>query len=645
MRPASIYSDARSADGARHPLDPLSAAEISAAVAVVRAAHPQRLRLRFLDVHLHEPSKTALNAYTARETLCVREAFLCVLDVAAGATFEAIVDLAAGALRSWRAVPGVQPLIAVEELHVCEAVAKVHPDVQAALQRRGILDDRQVVMASLGAGNFGFPEEVGRRLVLVIAYLQEDEHDVRQARLIAGLTILVDANTLEVVRIDDPAPAPLAPRAVSYREMAAANPRSDLKPLAIIQPDGPSVTLDGRRLEWQKWRMRIGFTPREALVLHQVGYVDQGRVRRIMHRASISEVVVLSADPSPAFFRRHRFEAGEFGLGLAVQALEDGSDCLGAIRYLDAVIHDSAGTPVTIPQAICIYEEDAGLLWKYTEPDGGSDLRRSRRLVISCCTTLGACNYRFSWYFYQDGTIQCEVKLTGIIQTTVLPPDTDPRYGALVLPQIGGVNYQHFFSARLDMEVDGTRNALVEVDCRAEAPGVDNPYGNAFVVSERLLTDEVSARREVDPLSARSWDVINPHVRNRMGKPVGYKLLPGQNVRLLAHPDSSIARRAAFLRHHLWATPYAASEMYAAGDYPNQHAGGAGLPAYTATNRSLRDSDLVLWYNFGYNHVVRLEEWPIMPVQSLGFSLKPVGFFDYNPAIDVPSPEPAHCQQ
>jgi primary-amine oxidase len=70
--------------------------------------------------------------------------------------------------------------------------------------------------------------------------------------------------------------------------------------------------------------------------------------------------------------------------------------------------------------------------------------------------------------------------------------------------------------------------------------------------------------------------------------------------------------------------------------------GGAGLPAWTARDRSVVDTDIVLWHSFGVTHIPRPEDWPVMPVESTGFVLMPFGFFDRNPALDVP-PSAEHC--
>jgi primary-amine oxidase len=370
-----------------------------------------------------------------------------------------------------------------------------------------------------------------------------------------------------------------------------------------------------------------------------VTYSDKGKERPIVYRASVADMVVPYGDPRPAYFRRNAFDIGEYGIGMLANSLELGCDCLGEIHYFDVAGHDSRGNPTTLSNAICMHEEDFGLLWKHVDwRNGYTEVRRSRRLVVSFIATVGNYEYGFYWYFYQDASLQLEVKLTGVISNGAVEPGDKPRWGELVAPQVYAPIHQHFFNVRLDMMVDGPNNSVYEVNTVADPPGDDNPHGNAFHTEDTLLESERQAQRLIDPFSARFWTVRNPSSLNRLGNPVGYKLMPGENVLPFAAADARVLQRAAFTTRHLWATPYHPRERYAAGDYPNQHAGGAGLPAYTSADRPIVDTDLVLWYTFGAHHVVRPEDWPVMPVSTVGFWLKPVGFFDRNPALDVPQP-------
>ena len=293
-----------------------------------------------------------------------------------------------------------------------------------------------------------------------------------------------------------------------------------------------------------------------------------------------------------------------------------------------------------IPNAICMHEEDYGILWKHVDwRTGETEVRRSRRLVVSFISTVGNYEYGFFWYFYQDGTIQYEVKLTGVVNNAAVPPGHVPEHGTLIAPQLAAHIHQHFFNVRMDMAVDGQKNSVYEVNTHANPPDENNPHHNAFYAERTLLKSEQEAQRNIDPYSARYWLIANESETNYLGQKTSYKLIPGENVLPFAHDDASVIKRAGFMTKHLWVTPYDPSEMNASGDYPNQHPGGGGLPAYTKANRSVEDTDLVVWYTFGHHHVPRPEDWPVMPVMYSGFSLKPVSFFDRNPALDVP---PSH---
>ena len=262
---------------------------------------------------------------------------------------------------------------------------------------------------------------------------------------------------------------------------------------------------------------------------------------------------------------------------------------------------------MTLPNAICIHEEDDGhpLEARRLAPADHAEVRRSRRLVVSFIATVGNYEYGFYWYFYQDGTIELEVKMTGIISNGAEPPGVKPPWGELVAPQVYGPIHQHFFNARLDMMVDGLENSVYEVNTVADPPGPGQPASQRLPRRGDAARSEASAPRVIDPLAGRFWKVVNPSVRNRLGEPVAYKLMPGDNVLPFAGPEASVTKRAAFMTRHLWVTRHDPRERYAAGDYPNQHAGGAGLPSYVQDDAPLENTDVVLWYTFGAHHVVR----------------------------------------
>ena len=626
----------------KHPLEPLGAEEVAAAVAIVRAAQNVGETFRFPCVTLHEPPKEFVLNFQSGEKFD-RQAFLVLLNNQTGEAFEAIVSLTQQTVIDWKHVSDIQPNIMADELSECEAAVKAHPDFQAAVAKRN-LNLEAVVVDPWAIGHFGIEGEDGVRLSRCLCYLRTTPESNFYARPIDGLIPVVDLNKMEVLRIEDLGIVPVPPEAGEYEAQFQPSLRSDIKPLQITQPEGVSFAIDGHEIRWQKWRMRIGFTPREGLVLYQVGYEDQGQVRSILYRASLAEMVVPYGDPRPQHYRKNAFDVGEHGVGMLANSLEYGCDCVGEIRYFDAHLTNSRGEVATIKNAVCLHEEDFGMLWKHTDwRRDAAEVRRSRRLALSFIATVDNYEYAFFWYFYQDGTIQYEVKLTGILLVGALADQ--PKYGTVVAPEVNAINHQHFFSLRLDFDLDGCENSVYEVNTAAEPMGAENPYGNAFFAVSTLLETEQAAQRLIDPFTARYWKVVNPNVKNRLGQDVGYKIVPGENVLPFAHPDSPILKRAGFMTKHLWVTPYAPDERYSAGDYPNQHPGEEGLPKWTQADRSIANTDLVVWYTFGHHHIPRPEDWPIMPTAYSGFMLKPISFFAANPALDVPpTPKPAkHC--
>ena len=638
-----------------HPLSTLSEEEITSARKIVfdsgRAVIPVK-DLRFAYVGLFDPPKDLVRAFDRGESVVVdRRVRMVVLQGPEANVYEVVVSVSRGVVDSWEEVRDVRPALQMEEaIHILAALYD-HPDWVAALDRRGITDRSLVQIDPWPAGAFGLDYEKGRRISRCLAYLRTSPDDNGYARPLEGLLAFVDMGRGEVLEVVDTGVVPIPPTSGSYYPEDNGPLRTDLKPLAITQPEGTSFTVTGNLVEWQKWSLRVGFDPLEGLMLYTVGYLDGGRVRPVLYKASVSEMVVPYGHPGPMHHWKSAFDAGEWGLGRMANSLSLGCDCLGEIVYLDDVFADERGNARVRHNAICMHEEDYGILWKHLDMTSGrTEVRRSRRLVISSIATVGNYEYGFYWYFYLDGSMQLEVKLTGIMSTMGVAPGEGPGpHANMIAPGLAAPYHQHLFNVRLDVEVDGVANSVYEVDAVPAPLGEANPYSNAFGPVSTLLETELAARRRVDAGKSRTWKIVNGGgAVNGLGLATAYKLLPASTPTLLADPSSTVGQRAAFAAHNLWVTPFAEDERRAAGDYPNQHMGGAGLPAWTAEDRPVVDTDIVLWHSFGVTHLPRPEDWPVMPVEYTGFSLIPVGFFDRNPALDVPSSaggagEEGHC--
>ncbi|QCO97959.1 primary-amine oxidase [Arthrobacter sp. 24S4-2] len=563
-------------------------------------------------------------------------------DVSGAAPVDVVVSLARGEIDSVTEldtkVTGELPVLE-EEFELVEVLLSTDERWLAALAARD-LDVAKVRVAPLSAGVFEYAEEKGRRILRGLAFVQDFPEDSAWAHPVDGLVAYVDVVNKEVTQVIDLGAMPIPAEHGNYTDPELTGPlRTTQKPISITQPDGPSFTVTGgNHVEWEKWSVDVGFDAREGVVLHNLGFRDGDQLRSIINRASIAEMVVPYGDPSPIRSWQNYFDTGEYLVGQYANSLELGCDCLGDITYLSPVVSDALGNPREIRNGICMHEEDWGILSKHSDMYTGINYtRRNRRLVISFFTTIGNYDYGFYWYLYLDGTIEFEAKATGVVFTSAFPEGGSDNISQLA-PGLGAPYHQHLFCARLDMAIDGFTNRVVEEDVVRQTMGEGNERGNAFSRKRTVLTRESQGVREADARSGRTWIISNPESRNRLGEPVGYKLHSENQSTLLADPGSSIARRAAFATKDVWVTRYSGDEeRYPTGDFVNQHSGGAGLPAYVAQDRDIDGQDIVLWHTFGLTHFPRPEDWPIMPVDTVGFKLRPEGFFDRSPVLDVPA--------
>ena len=627
--------------GTLHPLQALSGDEIERAAAVVRRERGDG-QLLFATITLREPPKEAVFAHEPGDAVD-REVDVVVVTGPCSVA-EAVVSVTHDELRSWRDVPDARPSMLLGEAFVAIETVRADPRWQEAMRRRGVTDFEKVQIDPWPPGNFDHPAEQGTRISRAVSYLRDDPTDNGYARPIEGVVAIVDLVAQEVVELEDHGLVPIPEDPGRYDAASVgATPRRQAS-LEITQPDGPGFTVEGNLIRWQTWSLRVSLHPLEGLVLHQLTWHDpDGTDRPVLHRASLSDMVVPYGSTDPAHRWKNAFDAGEWGMGRFVNSLELGCDCLGEIRYLDGVMGGENGDAVTYPNAICLHEEDDGILWKHHDLNADTtEVRRSRRFVVSSIFTVGNYEYAFYWRLYQDGSVELEIRMSGILQTQATANGDAPPQAAMVAPNLAAPHHQHLFCIRLDVCVDGPQNSVVEVDVEPIGDGHGNPLHNGFETVERTLTSELAARRLIDPSRSRTWRIENRGVRNRLGQPVAYRLEPPATQPMLAPERAKVHQRATFATQNLWVTPFAGEERNAAGPYPNQHAGGAGLPEWTAADRPVEDTDIVLWHCFGLTHVARPEDWPVMPKESTGFRLRPVGFFDANPALDVPPPAD-HC--
>jgi primary-amine oxidase len=492
---------------ASHPLDRLTETEIHATRETLESARIATDTTRFVYVGLEEPHKNLVLAFRAGDDV-PRRVRCFLLETDTGTGHDVTVDVAGRAVVRHEvldaATAGQMPVLD-EEFEIIEGILLDDPRWVGAMTARG-LEPADVRAVPLSAGVFGHDDEVGVRLVRVLGFHQADPQDLPWAHPVDGVVAYVDLIRKVVTQVIDHQDLPVPRERGEWdAEPHGASPRTTLKPIEITQPQGPSFSVEGDVVTWEKWKFRIGFDGREGLTLHQISFTDGERERPVVYRASISEMVVPYADPSPVRYWQNYFDAGEYMYARYTNSLRLGCDCLGEIHYFDATLADERCQPRTIANAICMHEEDFGILWKHTDMfNGMNETRRRRRLVISFFLTIGNYDYGFYWHLYLDGTIQLECKATGIVFTSAFT-DQHGEFTSEIAPGLGAPFHQHLFSARLDMMVDGVANAVDEVDAVRVPVSDANPYGNAFTRSITRLRSESQAQRTNDGSVGRVW--------------------------------------------------------------------------------------------------------------------------------------------
>lgn len=643
---AQVYA-AQDAAALAHPMDPLTTEEYTETLQILQADGLIDENSRFPMITLREMPKAAVLAWQPGDEI-TREAFVVVKQ--GEQTFEAVIDLTQGKVASWDEIPGVQPSLLFEEVIGVSMFVSSHPDVMAALEKRGITDPNNILCQPLSVGNFNIPEQEGRRLLLSSClYIAEDSVNLF-SRPIEGLYAIVDVNNNEIVEMIDTGVVPISQDPGSYDETSVGTLREPLKPVVLHQPNGYNFSIDGHVIEWQNWRIHERLDKRSGLVVSNVTYQDGEDTRSILYQGSLSEIFVPYMDPNVGWYSRTFMDEGEYGFGLFATPLTPGVDCPDTAVFLDAVLADDYGQPYPANGVICVFERNDGdPLWRHFDTIIGLPFegRPGVELVLRMIAAVGNYDYALDWVFTQDGRIQVRIGATGIdamkgTDLTMMPDmmdgmDNAELYGNLIAPNLIGVNHDHFFNFRLDFDIDGLANSFEKTRLE-QVTFDDGPRRSAWVLDPQMAMVESDAMLDYNPASPAMWMVMNPNVTSALGHHPSYMLHTGGSAAYsLLTDDDYPQRRAGFTRHQLWVTPYSPDELYAAGDYVNQSTGGGGLPEWTSANRSIENTDIVLWYTAGFHHVPHTEDYPIMPTMFHEFELLPFNFFSRNPALDVPT--------
>lgn len=647
---------------APHPFDQLSLAEIESSVAFVKAQHPDKLvhiktvereepakeiMVPFLEAEragrpIAPPPRIAHNIYYILEEKCVSELW---------------VNLNEGKVIKYVKHPkGVHPPIDPSEADAAFEAAMKHPDVIAAIKKSGLEDKVDLITADGWMYGCDQEDEVPRYTMLLM-YCHSPfnkHHDSNMYSYPIPFVPVYDVLDKKIVRVDwcatgnenddvgafDYNTRPEGKSVLDSCEDNEYHPellgdfRTDLKAYNVIQPDGPSYSLQGNLVQWQKWRFRVGFTPREGLVLHDLSFDG----RPVFYRLSVSEMAVPYADPRPPLHRKMAFDFGDCGGGKCANELSLGCDCLGTIKYFSGNLADPTGNAFTKKNVICMHEQDDGIQWKHTNyRTNNPTITRRRILVLQTILTVGNYEYIFAWHLDQAAGIKLEIRATGILSTQYIDAGKTSKWGTIVSPSVLAASHQHIFSVRIDPAVDGyKKNTIAYCDTKTVPWDGLNPNGIGFVNTTNYI--EKSTSLNADIACNRYVKIVNENKINPVSKDaVGYKLHAAPTALLMAQPGSVARKRAAFATKHFWVTKHKDNEFYAGGVWTNQSSKEVGgVQDAVDRNENVRNDDCVLWHSFGLTHHPRVEDFPVMPVEMMNIMLTPYNFFNKNPAIDVP---------
>ena len=622
-----------------HPMDALTGKEVARAVAALKAAGRADDSTRFPVITLKEMAKQKVLAWTPGKQFS-RTAF--VVFRHKRRTYEATIDLNPARIVEIVEKPGAQPNIILDEWILAARLTKKNPRWRAAMKKRAIPVNDQVVCSPVSAGYLRDRSYQGKRILKVPCYQYGTQTSHLYGRAISGLYTVVDVEAGKVIEVVDT--GGVTPPGEPDSKVV---PRAALKTVQISSPDGKNFQLSGSiRAQWQNWSFHVRMDRRVGPIVSLVRYADQGAQRLVAYQMALSEIFVPYMDPSGDWAARTFLDAGEFGVGFQMSTLMPGADCPEQATFITTVVPNDLGKVFPVRRSICIFERATGdPAWRHGNPARPTGLTRPAiELVVRSIPTLGNYDYIIDWVFTQAGAIRVEVGATGIVATRsvasagMAAPTAarDTANGALVAPGTVAVNHSHFFNFRLDLDVDGPANAAVRDTVVPQRLARPNPRRSLWVVDSQFIEKEGPVRPDRRGF-ASSVRLVNPNKTTSLGYNPGYQLVTGGQARSVLAADDDPQGRAAFSANTVWLSRFDAREKYGSGDFPNLSRGGAGLPAYVGDRATMKNEDLVLWATLGIDHFARAEDWPVMPTRRAGFTLRPFNFFTRNPAYDLPA--------
>ncbi len=639
-----------------HPLDALTPEEYFKVYNLLRDAGKLEEKTIFASELLHEPPKSEVLAWKPGSPI-PRKADVVLLTE--GKSYAAVVDIAAGKIESYTQLTKDQAPLSEQEMHGYDDVLKKDPRVIEALKKRDITDLRLVTCYVTPAGHVGLPEQTEGRRIGWGGCTYSANAKFGWDREIPGIFFIVDMNEKKITRLSDYGAVPMPPTTSIYDADGGPAP-ANAKPLVTIQPNGPSFEIKDGEVTWQNWHFRFRLDARVGPVVNSVSYQDGAKRRSVLYEGALAEMYVPYQDPEETWNSHVFLDAGEYftntGSGGIIKPLLPGVDCPSYATYFSGTFFHESGMPYIRPQLACLFERVSGdPVWRHWDEDTYAvSGRPTRELVFRTIATVGNYDYLFDWRFEQDASITVGVGATGILEVkavkdlradtpqsaSMVGTDTDGKqveFGQLIAPGISAVDHDHYFSYRLDLDVDGVNNSLM-IDSLVPYKLPDSNLGRHWIwaMKPEMAKTESDAKLNVSLEHPAMWMFTNEGVKNSLGQTTSFAIMPGETGISLLPPTEWPQKRAGFSEHSLWVTPYDPNERYASGVYVMGSTGEDSLPEWTKKNRNIMNTDIVAWYTMGFHHVPRPEDWPQMPVMWHTFSLSPFQFLPKNPTMDLP---------
>jgi primary-amine oxidase len=640
----------------KHPLDAMTPDEYWVVYNVLQAADKLGEKPIFSSILLREPPKSEVLAWKPGMPIPRKADAVLLID---GKSYEATIDIAAKKLDAYKLLTKDQAPVTETEMHGFDDVLKKDSQVLEALKKRGITDLHLVTCYVTPAGHVALPEQVEGRRIGWGGCTYGVNAKYGWDREIPGIFFIVDMNEKKIVRFSDYEVVPMPPSTSIYdADGGPAMPGT--KPIVTSQPDGPSFTIKDGEVSWQNWKFRFRLDPRVGPVVNLVTYNDGTKDRSVLYEGGLSEMYVPYQDPEETWNSHVFLDAGEYfvntGSGGIIKPLLPGVDCPTYATYFSGTFFHENGIPYIRPQLACVFERVSGdPAWRHWDEDTYAvSGRPTRELVFRTVATVGNYDYLFDWRFEQDASITVGVGATGILEVKAVTDqradgklsaglaakDTDGKevqFGQLVAPGIDGVDHDHYFSYRLDLDVDGQNNSLM-VDKLVPYKLPDTAKGRHWIwaMKPEMLAKEGDAKLDVSIEHPAMWRFANENVKNALGQMTSFEIMPGETGISLLPASEWPQKRAGFSSHNLWVTPYDPNERYVSGTYVMGSKGEDTLTEWVKKNRSIMNTDIVAWYTVGFHHVPRPEDWPQMPIMWHTFSLRPFGFLPKNPTMDLP---------